>query len=51
MSLVATPSVKEGFAAATDSSDRVETPKGSGEGGDEMRLWRRCLRRSLKKTL
>ena len=55
MSLVATPSVKDGFAAATDSSDRVETPKGSGDalssGGDEMRFWRRCLRRSLKKTL
>ena len=34
MSLVVTPSVKEEFAAATDSSDRVETPKGS----DRVRL-------------
>lgn len=52
MSLVATPSEKEGFAGATDSSGRVVTPNGS-EGSEVVwiRLCRRCFKRNLKNTL
>lgn len=52
MSLVATPSVKEGFGAATDSSGREVTPNGSGPSGvDWIRVCKRCFNRNLKNTL
>jgi len=52
MSLVATPSVKDGLAAATDSSGRVVTPNGS-ECCEEVwiRFCKRCFKRNLKNTL
>ena len=52
MSLVATPSEKEGLAAATDSSGREVTPNGSdSSGGAWIRFCKRCFNRNLKNTL
>lgn len=54
MSLVATPSVKDGFAGATGSSSREVTPKGLlvvPESGARARFCSLCLRLYLKKML
>lgn len=52
ISFVATPSVKEGLAAATVSSGRDVTPNGlDSSGGDWIRFCNRCFKRNLKNTL
>lgn len=52
MSFVATPSAKEGLAAATTSSGRVVIPNES-ECWEEVwiRFCKRCFKRNLKNTL
>lgn len=52
MSLVATPSVNEGFGAKTDSSGRVVTPNRlESSCGVWIRFCNRCFKRNLKNTL
>jgi hypothetical protein len=52
MSFVATPSVKDGFDDAVDSSGREVIPNGSeSSDGVWIRVCKRCFNRNLKNTL